>query len=315
MGALRLVFMGTPDFSVPALAALIAAGHDVVCVYTQPPRKSGRGHRTQPSPVHAFAEEQGIPVRHPASLKDEAVQRDFAALNPDAAIVAAYGLILPAAVLDAPRLGCLNIHASLLPRWRGAAPIQRAIAAGDAETGVTIMQMDEGLDTGAMLIRDTVPIGKETTAATLHDALAARGATLIVEALAGLQDGSIDPAPQPEQGVTYAHKLDRDEGRLDWNRPAAELERLVRAFNPWPGVWFEHDGARVRVLAADVVDAPGAAAPGTVLDDGLTVACGDGALRPTRVQRPGRAAMDTDALLRGHPIPPGTVLAAPVEAA
>jgi methionyl-tRNA formyltransferase len=301
---MKLIFMGTPDFSVPILARLMEAGHDVVAVYSQPPRPAGRGHKEQPSPVHAFALARGIPVRTPRSLKSPEEQRDFAEFGADAAVVAAYGLILPKAVLEAPRRGCLNVHASLLPRWRGAAPIQRAILAGDTETGVTIMQMDAGLDTGAMLLTERVAITAETTASGLHDTLAAMGARMIVAVLADLD--ALTPVAQPEDGVTYAAKLSKDEGRMDWSRPTVELERAVRALNPWPGTWFDLDGERVKVLAAEV--APGAGAPGSVLDDRLTVACGDGALRITRLQRAGKAPMAAAELLRGFAVPRGTVL-------
>ena len=300
---MRLIFMGTPDFAVPALAALIDAGHDVVCVYSQPPRPAGRGHREQPSPVQIFAQEHGIEVRYPVSLKKAEAQADFAALNADVAVVAAYGLILPKAVLDAPSLGCINIHASLLPRWRGAAPIQRAILAVDTETGVTIMQMDEGLDTGAMLASARIPIGDKTTAAELHDALAALGGDLIVEVLSGELP---PPVPQPEEGGTYAPKLDRAEGRIDWTESAVALDLKIRALNPWPGVWCERDDARLRVLAATPVT--GSGAPGAVIDAPLIVACGDGALRLERVQRAGKSAMAADEYVRGNPVPAGTVL-------
>ncbi|PIW26784.1 MAG: methionyl-tRNA formyltransferase [Rhodospirillales bacterium CG15_BIG_FIL_POST_REV_8_21_14_020_66_15] len=306
--ALDLVFMGSPEFSIPALRALLDAGHRVTCVYAQPPRPAHRGQKETPCPVHAFALEKGIPVRTPKSLKDPAEQTAFAALGADAAVVVAYGLILPKAVLDAPRLGCLNIHASLLPRWRGAAPIQRAIQAGDAETGVTIMQMDAGLDTGPMLLTGKAPITPATTAGALHDDLSALGARLIVEALAGLQAGMLTATPQPTEGATYAAKLERGEGRLDWTKTAAELERTVRAFDPWPGTWFEWGGERIKVLAAQAIAAPGREPPGTVLDDRATVQCGTGALRLTRLQRPGKGAMDAEALLRGFSLPPGTRL-------
>ena len=308
---MRLVFMGTPDFAVPALAALIDAGHEIACVYSQPPRPAGRGQKARPSPVHAFAAGRGIEVRTPASLKDKAAQAAFAALDADAAVVAAYGLILPQAILDAPRYGCLNIHASLLPRWRGAAPIQRALLAGDAETGVTIMQMDAGLDTGAMLKTGRIPIGADTTAAALHDALAALGAALIVDVLAaGPGNDGWRPTPQPEAGVTYAAKLARDEGRIDWSENAAALERKVRALNPWPGVWCERDGDRLRVLEASVADAAPKAGtpPGTVLAPPLVVACGGGALSLDRVQRAGKSPMAADDYVRGTPAPPGTRL-------
>lgn len=301
---MRLCFMGTPDFSVPILAALLDAGHDVVCVYSQPPRPAGRGHKEQLTPVHAFAQSKGIEVRTPKNLKDEADRQAFRDLDLDMAVVAAYGLILPKAVLDAPRLGCLNVHASLLPRWRGAAPIQRAILAGDAETGVTIMQMDVGLDTGDMLLVDKVAITPQTNAAVLHDQLAEMGARLIVEAVAGYD--RLPHVKQPEDGVTYAAKLSKDEGRLDWTRPAAELDRQVRGLTPWPGVWCELNGERLKVLAAEPV--AGSGAPGTALDETLCIACGDGALRLLRVQRPGKGPMAAAELLRGYAVPKGTVL-------
>ncbi|OIQ96579.1 methionyl-tRNA formyltransferase [mine drainage metagenome] len=304
--SLRLVFMGTPDFSVSILAALLAAGHEIRAVYSQPPRPAGRGHKEQPSPVHAFAAAQGLPVFTPRSLKAAEEQAAFAALGADAAVVAAYGLILPPAVLEAPRHGCFNVHASLLPRWRGAAPIQRAIAAGDAVSGVTIMRMDQGLDTGAMLLKGETPITAETTGQSLHDALAAQGAALMVEALARLQAGSLTATPQPADGVTYAAKLSKDEGRLDWSRPAVELERQARAFTPWPGVWFLHGGERIKVLRAEVT--AGRGAPGTLLDDALTVACGEGALRLLVLQRAGKSALAAGDFLRGHPLPKGLVL-------
>jgi len=310
MTQLRLVFMGTPDFAVPSLAALIAAGHEIVCVYSQPPRPAGRGQQVQKSPVHRFAEEKGVPVRTPKSLRNAEAQAEFAGLNADAAVVAAYGLILPQAILDAPRLGCVNVHGSLLPRWRGAAPIQRAILAGDAETGITIMQMDVGLDTGAMLSKEAVAITPATTASGLHDDLAALGARMIVPALAGLADGSLTAQPQPEEGVTYAAKLTREDGRLDWSQPAAFVERQVRALTPWPGCWFDIGAERIKVLAAEPGGAA-TAAPGTLLDDRLSVACADGAVRLIRVQRPGKAPVDGAAFLRGFALPVGSVIGAP----
>lgn len=315
MTPLRLVFMGTPDFAVPSLRALADAGHEVVCVYSQPPRPAGRGQQVQKSPVHRFAEERGIPVRTPKSLRNAEAQAEFADLKADAAVVAAYGLILPQPILDAPRLGCLNVHGSLLPRWRGAAPIQRSILAGDAETGITIMQMDIGLDTGAMLLKDAVPITAETTASSLHDALADMGARLIVQALDGIAEGRLAAEPQPEEGVTYAAKLTREDGRLDWTRDAAYVERQVRALTPWPGCWFDAPTPtggveRIKVLKAEPAPAPTIdtrkAAPGTLLDDRLTVACTDGAVRLTLVQRPGKAPVDGAALLRGFALPAGT---------
>lgn len=308
MAALKLVFMGTPDIAVPALDALIAAGHDIACVYSQPPRPAGRGQRARLSPVHAAAEARGFAVRCPASLKEADAGSDFAALGADAAVVVAYGLILPKAVLDAPRLGCFNAHMSLLPRWRGAAPIQRAIMEGDTETGVSIMRMDEGLDTGPVVLSATVPIAPDSTAGSLHDQLATLGARLIVDALDGVAAGRLDPVPQPAEGATYAKKLARGEGRLDWSEPAGTLERKIRAFTPWPGAWFDHGGARIRVLAAEVRDGTAGAAPGAVLDRGPTIACGRGALALMRLQRAGRAAMDADDFLRGYDLPPGTVL-------
>ena len=306
--------MGSPDFALPTLAALIAAGHDVVCVYTQPPRPAERGQKEKPSPVHVAATEKGIEVRTPTSLKGAKEQQAFRALRADAAVVVAYGLMLPKAVIEAPKHGCLNVHASLLPRWRGAAPIQRAILAGDRETGVSIMLIDEGLDTGPVLLAEKIAIAPGETAATLHDRLAELGARLAIQALGGLTGGTLRPAPQAETGVMLAPRLSRADGQLDWRLPAARLERQVRAFDPWPGAWFEHSGQRVKVLAAETVAANGGASPGTVIDDSLTVACGEGAFKPTRLQRAGRAAQATAAFLRGFPVPSGARLA-PVPAA
>jgi len=309
---LDIVFMGTPAFAATVLAALVAAGHAIRAVYTQPPRPAGRGHRLQPSPVQVLAEQHGLPVRCPANLRERETQAAFAELGAAAACVAAYGLILPPAILSGPRLGCLNVHASLLPRWRGAAPIQRALLAGDAETGITIMQMDEGLDTGPMLMQQKIPIGPETTAAGLTDRLALLGGRLLTEALERAAAGRLRPRAQPAAGVTYARKLGRAEAALNWRCPAVLLERQVRALHPWPGAFFEHGGERIRVPAAAVLPvASSAATPGTVLDRDLTIACAEGALRPLRLQRPGRTAQDTAALLRGYPIPPGTVLPCP----
>ncbi|MBX6323383.1 MAG: methionyl-tRNA formyltransferase, partial [Rhodospirillaceae bacterium] len=247
---LRLAFMGTPAFAVPSLEALLDAGHDVVAVYTQPPRPAGRGKRPMPSPVHEVALVRGLVVRTPRSLRKPAEAAAFAALRLDAAVVVAYGLILPKAILEAPRLGCINLHASLLPRWRGAAPIQRAILAGDAETGVSVMLMDEGLDTGPVLATDRTAIGPQTTAAELQEELATRGARLLVATLAAYADGEVKPVPQPSTGATYAPKLTREEGRIDWSQPASALDRQIRAFAPWPGAWFERAGERIKVLAA-----------------------------------------------------------------
>ena len=301
--------MGTPDFAVPSLAALIAAGHDIAAVYAQPPRRRDRGHRSAPAPVAALAEAHGIAVRTPERF-DESGCAAFRALGLDAAAVAAYGLILPKTILDAPRLGAFNVHASLLPRWRGAATIERAILAGDTETGITIMHMAEGLDTGPILARAAVPIGPITTAAELHDRLSRLGAALLVETLEGVAQGRIVPRPQPETGATYAKKLRREEAGLDWRKPALDLDRAVRALNPRLGTWFEHAGERIKLLEASPL-AGRAAAPGTVLDAAPTVACGNGALRLLVLQRAGRAAMSAEEFLRGHPMPPGTILPCP----
>ena len=301
---MRIIFMGTPDFAVPALVALVEAGHEVVAAYTQPPRPGGRrGKELTPSPVQREAEARGIEVRHPVSLKGAEEQAAFAALEADIAVVAAYGLILPQAVLDAPRLGCLNIHASILPRWRGAAPIQRAILAGDPTTGITIMQMEAGLDTGPMLatLRTTIDA---KTAGELTSELAERGAQLLVGTL---RDLAVHRAvKQPEDGVTYARKIDKAEARLDFTASAVDVERQVRAFMPVPGASFELDGERYKVLAARIVEGSGEA--GSTLDDALTVACGEQALQVTRIQRAGKPAMDVADLLRGRPIPAGTKL-------
>jgi methionyl-tRNA formyltransferase len=297
--------MGTPAFAAAALDAIAHAGHEIACVYTQPPRPKGRGHGIQQSPVHLRAAELGLPVRHPANFKDEAARAEFAALGLEVAVVAAYGLLLPQAILDAPERGCLNIHASLLPRWRGAAPIQRAIEAGDAETGITIMRMEAGLDTGPMLLKRVLPIASGATGGSLHDALAALGAEAVVEALAKLD--TLVPEIQGD-GATYARKLEKDEARLDWSQPAELLERRIRAFDPFPGAWFAHGGERFKVLGARAV-AAAPAKPGTVLAAPLVVACGTDALELTRLQRAGRAPMEAEVLLRGHPLPVGTDLA------
>lgn len=306
---LRLAFMGSPEFSVATLRALIDAGHEVVCVYAQPPKPAGRGQKERPCPVHAEAERLGIPARTPKSLRDANVQSDFADLQLDAAIVVAYGLILPREILEAPRLGCLNVHASLLPRWRGAAPIQRAIMAGDTETGVGIMKMDEGLDTGDVLAEARTPIADDETASSLHDRLSEMGASLIVPTLSDYAAGNLNATPQPLEGITYASKLDRAEGLIDFATPAIEIGRKVRALNPWPGTWFEHDGTRIKVGAVTVVDNKNEkASAGCVVDDKMTIACGVGALRPVKLQRPGKGMMDVDAFLRGYAINSGEML-------
>ncbi|MDQ1156430.1 methionyl-tRNA formyltransferase [Sphingomonas sp. SORGH_AS 950] len=301
---MRIIFMGTPGFAVPVLEALAQAGHDIVASYSQPPRPGGRrGRQLVASPVQQAAEALGIPVFTPVSLRGEEEQARFAAHDADVAVVAAYGLILPRPILAAPRLGCLNVHGSLLPRWRGAAPIQRAILAGDAVTGVGIMQMEAGLDTGPVKLEDSTPIGRKTTG-ELTDELAAMGARLMVRVL---EDPDRYPArTQPEEGVTYAAKIDKAETRIDFTRSAVEVERQVRAFNPAPGAWFEVAGERVKLLAAEPVEAEGA--PGEVLDDALTIACGEGALRAVSVQRAGRGVSSADELLRGFAIPAGTRL-------
>jgi len=300
---MRLSFMGSPDFAVPALHALHAAGHEIVAVYCQPPKPAGRGYALRPCPVQVAAERLGLTVRTPKRLRGNVAEHAaFTEFELDAGIVVAYGLILPQPMLDAPRRGCLNIHASLLPRWRGAAPIQAAVLAGDAETGVTIMQMDAGLDAGPMLLHEAVPITATTTAASLHDVLAEMGARLVLRALAE----NPTPVPQPEAGVTYAAKLTRDAGWIDWTRDSVSIERQIRAFDPWPGTFTTLRGAALKVLAAERAD--GSGQPGAVLDERLTIACGSGALRPVRVQLAGRPAMAADAFLRGHPVPAGTVL-------
>jgi methionyl-tRNA formyltransferase len=300
---MRIIFMGTPEFSVPVLRALVDAGHEIVATYSQPPRRAGRGKALSPTPVAQAAEAMGIEVRTPVSLRDADAQADLAALNADVAVVAAYGLILPRAVLDAPPLGCLNVHASLLPRWRGAAPIQRAILAGDAETGVGIMQMEAGLDTGPVRLEERTTIDGKTAGA-LTDELSAMGARLMVAVLDDLDRHP--PVTQPEDGITYAAKIDKAEARIDWSQPAEQVERQVRAFNPVPGAFFEIAGERVKILAATSVSASGEAC--VVLDENLTVACGTAAIRPTLLQRAGRGAMTAGELLRGFPIAPGTRL-------
>ncbi|WP_095587347.1 methionyl-tRNA formyltransferase [Actibacterium ureilyticum] len=297
---MRVIFMGTPEFSVPVLDALVDAGHDIAAVYCQPPRPAGRGKKERPTPVHARALELDLPVRHPRTLKSPETQAEFAALDADVAVVVAYGLILPQAVLDAPRHGCLNIHASLLPRWRGAAPIHRAIMAGDAETGICIMQMEAGLDTGPVLLRDATPIGAEETTQDLHDRLSAMGAELIVRALQRPSD--LTPEPQPDQGVTYADKIAKAEARIDWTQPAAQVSRQIRGLSSFPGAWSVLNGERIKFLRCRIV--PGSGQPGQILN-GLTVACGDGAVEITVAQREGKRAMPTIEVLRGLDLPAG----------
>jgi methionyl-tRNA formyltransferase len=299
---MRIVFMGSPGFAVPSLDALVAAGHEVICVYTQPPRPAGRGKGEQKTAVHKRAEELRIEVRTPRTLRDPQEQARFAALDSDLAVVAAYGLILPKAILDAPRGGCINVHASLLPRWRGAAPIQRAILAGDGVTGVTIMRMEEGLDTGPMLLKRESAVAQKT-AGELTDELAMIGAKALVDWLRK----PTPPVPQPDEGVTYASKIDKSEARIDWSKVAEEIERQVRAFAPSPGAWFEVNGERVKLLEADF-GAEASGKPGEVLDDCLCIACGSGYIRPLKVQRAGRGIMTPGELLRGFPIPEGTIL-------
>jgi methionyl-tRNA formyltransferase len=301
---MRIIFMGTPDFSVPILQALVDAGHDVVASYSQPPRRSGRGKALTPTPVHARAELLGIPVRTPTTLRDPDAQAEFAGFGAEIAVVAAYGLILPRAVLDSPTHGCLNVHASLLPRWRGAAPIQRAILAGDAVTGVCIMQMEAGLDTGPVLLRDETPIDGKT-AGVLTDELSAMGARLMIATLADL--AACTPEPQPDDGVTYAAKIDKAEARIDLTQDAAAVARQVRGFNPVPGAFVEVAGERIKLLEVEVISGL-AATPGTVIDDRLTIACRTGAIRPIVLQRAGRGAMPAAELLRGFSVPVGTVL-------
>jgi len=295
---MRVVFMGTPDFSVPVLDALVDARHEIVCVYSQPPRPAGRGKKDRLSPVHMRAEALGLLVRHPPRLKDASDQSAFAAMDADVAVVVAYGLILPQPILDAPRFGCLNIHASLLPRWRGATPIQRAIMAGDAETGVCIMGMEVGLDTGPVYLREAIPIGAKETAGALHDRLSDLGARLIVEALAQLPD--LNPTPQPTAGVTYAEKIDKDEARIDWSAPARQVDRKIRGLSPFPGAWCDMDGQRVKLLRSRVNEGDGA--PGTHLG-GLCVACGSESVAVLEAQRQGKRAMDAETFLRGFDVP------------
>jgi methionyl-tRNA formyltransferase len=302
---MRLIFMGSPEFALPTLSALIDAGHQIACVYSQPPKPAGRGKALRPTPVHAYAEVRGLEVRTPSSLKSDEAKAEFAALGADAAIVVAYGLILPQSVLDGTRLGCFNLHGSLLPRWRGAAPMQRAIEAGDTQTGVQVMAMEAGLDTGGVYATATTPIGLSDTTGTIHDRLAQLGAALMVDSIAKIADGTLACAAQSSDGVTYAAKIDRAETRIDWTRPAVEIDRKVRAFAPFPGAWcILPDGARAKILMTQVSDGQGD--PGCTLDDGLLVACGTDAVRIVTLQREGKGVMDASDFLRGTPVPPGS---------
>ena len=303
---LRLAFMGTPDFAVPTLAELIVQGHDIAAVYSQPPRPKGRGMALEKGAVHQFAESAHLPVRTPLSLKGAQEQAEFAALDLDAAIVVAYGLLLPKPILDAPRMGCFNLHGSLLPRWRGAAPIQRAVMAGDAETGVMVMRMDEGLDTGPVLMAERVKVGRKT-AGELTSELSRLGADLMVRALGALERGAVTPQPQAADGVTYAKKILKDEARIDWTKSAAEIDGLVRGLSPFPGAFTEAGGERLKILVAE--PASGSGKPGEVIGDDLTIACGEGALKLLKVQRAGKSAMTAAELLKGFALPRGTQLA------
>jgi methionyl-tRNA formyltransferase len=300
---MRLIFMGTPDFAVPTLVELAARGHEIAAVYTRAPKPAGRGMGVQHTPVEREARRLALAVHTPRSLKDEEAQAAFRTHKVDAAVVVAYGLILPKSVLEAPRLGCFNIHASLLPRWRGAAPINRAIMAGDTESGVTIMKMDEGLDTGAMAMAERTPIGADMTAGDLHDVLARLGADLMLRALSAAERGSLTLTPQPDKGVTYAEKISKNETRIDWSKPGKQVHDHIRGLSPFPGAWFEVDGARVKALRSTKGEGSGAA--GTALDDKLTIACGAGAVRLTQVQRAGKQPMLADEFLRGTPVKSG----------
>lgn len=303
---LRLVFMGTPDFAVPSLAEIIGAGHEVGAVYTRAPQPAGRGMDLRASPVQRFAEQNRAPVFTPKTLKSEEEQQKLRDLHPDAIIVVAYGLLLPQAVLDIPRFGCLNLHGSLLPRWRGAAPIQRAIMAGDRETGVMVMKMEAGLDTGPVAMAEKVEISSDMTAQDLHDRMAPLGADLLVRALAALERGALQFVPQDESGATYARKIEKGESRIDWTKSAQDVHNQIRGLSPFPGAWFELHGERVKVLRSEVAE--GEALAGTMLDAQLTIACGSGAVRLLELQRAGKQAMETEEFLRGHPVPAGARL-------
>jgi len=308
MAGLRLIFMGTPDFSVPALKQLIKAGHKIVCVYSQPPRPAGRGQKESPSPVHIFAKTQGLKVRTPKSFKTKDVLSEFSDLKADVAVVVAYGLILPKVALGVPKLGCINIHASLLPRWRGAAPIQRAIQVGDKKSGITIMQMDEGLDTGDILAVQEILLFTGISASKLHDRLSNMGANLIVVTLDSLQGGGITPVRQPEVGVTYAAKLEKTEGQINWSQPALEINRMICAFSSWPGAWFKYKDTRIKIFSVNTFEMVKKVIPGTVLDNQLTIACGEGAIQIIELQRPGKKRELAADFLRGYPIDAGICL-------
>lgn len=304
---MRLIFMGTPDFAVPTLIELAARGHEIAAVYTRAPKSAGRGMGVQHTPVEREARRLALPVHTPKTLKDGDAQKAFRAHNADAAVVVAYGLILPTPILEAPRLGCFNVHASLLPRWRGAAPINRAIMAGDAESGVTIMKMDEGLDTGAMAMAERMPIGADTTAGEMHDALSRLGADLMLRVLVAAERGLLALTPQPQTSVTYAEKISKGETRIDWSKPWKQVHDHIRGLSPFPGAWFEVGGVRVKVLRSTKSEESGA--PGTALDDKLTIACGNGSVRLVQVQRAGRQPMSAEEFLRGTPVKAGTRVA------
>jgi len=306
---MKIVFMGTPEFAVPALNALYAEGYEILAVYSQPPRPTGRGHKVHNSPTHRWALDHNVPVRTPLSLKGDLESQILKDLNPDLVVVAAYGLLLPKSVLDIPRFGCINIHGSLLPRWRGAAPIHRALMDGDSHTGITIMGMEIGLDTGSMYKKESIPILSHSTYQSLHDELSFMGGRLLVEVLKEL--GSISPVPQPENGVTYAHKILKSESVIDWQESAVVLERKVRALNPWPGVTFEHNGERIKIMKAQVIEGEFSGIPGEVLGDTLAIQTGSGALQPLILQRPGGKPLEVDVFLKSMPIPKGTIFRTP----
>lgn len=306
MKKLSIIFMGTPQFAVPTLKSLIEAGHDIVAVYTAPPKPAGRGQKETFTPVHQLAQQQGLRVLTPTTLKDTAAQAEFKNFNADAAIVAAYGLLLPQAILEGTRMGCLNVHPSLLPRWRGAAPLQRTIMAGDKETGIVIMQMNAGLDTGDMLVTERYAIADGTTAGQLHDMLSHRAGPLVLQALMGIDDGSINAVKQPEEGVTYAKKITKEEARINWSETAEHIRNMILGLNPAPGAYFMYNGENIKIL--DAKEVASSSAPGTVVDNRLTIACGSGAISPITVQRPGKKPMKLEEMLKGFSIPKGTVL-------